>query len=418
LSNGRRIILHIGLHKTGTTTIQHVLHANRDFLLRQEGVLYPSLDPNLSIALGTIFRNDPWPRWAKRTASLTTEELAARREEFLNSLDAEISSSEWNTLLLSAEGVSNLSAPEFAKLREWGEKYSSRWTILVCVRHPLDWSRSAVQQRLKQGNTLHQLYEDLPTPNYRLRISRAISVFGRENVRVFDFESAVKGDGGIVGSFADQAELSAPSRDLLASRALRRYNESLSLEAARILDSLNRQRPMFVDDGMAPHRSGPGREVAYFRRIEGRKFDVPEWVKEDIRSRNREDVLWLNETFGLDLYHDVTELAPQAQSHEEPAEALGDPAIDSIAVILGELIAANVLHRLLDQGRAAIARGNLERAERVLREAARLDPDAPQPKKLLKKVRAKQPANTGEPSSQEGTDKRGLRASFLSRLRL
>ena len=192
MSNGRRIILHIGLHKTGTTTIQNVLHANRDFLLRHEGVLYPSLDPNLSNALLHILeddsRNRPRKLRSKKKAGFTNEELAARREEFLNSLDAEISSSEWNTLLLSAEGLSHWSAPELAKLREWGEKYSSRWTILVCVRHPLDWSRSVVQQRLKAGNTLQQLYEKPPTPKYRAKISRAISVFGRENVRVFDFE--------------------------------------------------------------------------------------------------------------------------------------------------------------------------------------------------------------------------------------
>jgi len=215
-------------------------------------------------------------------------------------------------------------------------------------------------------------------------------VFGRENVRVFDFDTAAKGEGGIVGAFAREAGLSDPSRDFLASRALR-YNESLSLEAARILDSLNRQRPIFVDNVRAPRRAGPEHELAYLKRIQGRTFDVPGWVKEEIVPKSRDDVAWLNETFGLDLYRDITDFAPLAQSHEVAVEALSDPAVDSIAEIVGELITASVFHRALDQGREALARGNLERAARTLREAARLDPDAPQPKKLLEEVIAKQP---------------------------
>jgi len=408
------------LHKTGTSTIQNVLHDNRDFLLRQERALYPSLAPNLSNALLHIFEDDPrkHPRKqrAKKTAGFTTEELAVRREKYLNSLDAEISSSEWNTLLLSAEGVSHLSAPELAKLREWGEKYSSEWIVLVCVRHPLDWSRSVVQQRLKGGETLQRLYEKPPTPKYRVRISRAISVFGRENVRVFDFDTAAKGEGGIVGAFAREAGLSDPSRDFLASRALR-YNESLSLEAARILDSLNRQRPIFVDNVRAPRYAGPGRKLAYLRRIKGRKFDVPDSVKEKIRLQSRDDVAWLNETFGLDLYRDITDFAPLAQSHEVAVEALSDPAVDSIAEIVGELVIATVFHRVLDRGTEALARGDLERAARMLQEAVRLDPDAPQPKKLLEEVTAKQRANTGALGSQEKIHKRANRTSFLTRFR-
>ena len=214
-------------------------------------------------------------------------------------------------------------------------------------------------------------------------------MFGRENVHVFDFETAVESDGGIVGTFAEQAGLTVPSRDFLTSRAVR-YNESLSLEGVRILDSLNRQRPTFVDSVKAPRRVGPGRELTYISRIKGRKFDVPDSVKEDIRLRSREDVAWLNETFNLELYLDVMDFAtPSTQSREVPVGALSDPAVDSIAEIFGELVTATAFHRVLNLGRVALARGDLERAARMLREAARLDPDAPQPRKLLEEVTAK-----------------------------
>ncbi len=416
MSSGRKIILHTGFHKTGTSSIQNVLHENRDSLLEREGVLYPSLAPNLSVPLLTIFKETPGNLMVNARVDSTAEEMAARRKNYLASLEAEISSREWDTLLLSAEGVSFLSASELAKLREWGEKYASDWIVLTCVRHPVGWTRSVLQERLKQGDTLQQLYGKLPTTKYREKTSGAISVFGRENVRVFDFDAATKSDDGIVGTFADQVGLTPPSRDLLVSRAVR-VNESLSLEAVRILDSLNRQRPMFVGNGKAPRRAGPGRELAYLRRIEGQKFDVPGWVKENIRLQSREDVAWLNETFGLGLYRDVEDPIPATESSEEPVETLGDETVDSIAAVIGDLVVASVFQRVLNQGRVALGRDDFEQAEKMLRKAARLDPDAPQPKKLLEQVTRKQRANTEKSSLQEKTDKSAKRASFLDRFR-
>lgn len=216
-----------------------------------------------------------------------------------------------------------------------------------------------------------------------------MSVFGRENVRVFDLESAARSEGGIVGAFAVQTGLSAPSREYLASRTVN-ANESPSLEAVRVHDALNRQRPMFVENGRNFRRPGPGHELPYLKRIEGRKFDMPDSVKEKVRARSREDVAWLNETFGLDLYRDITDFESGAEAHEEPVEALSDPAIESIAEILGELLTENVFRRTLEGGEKALANGNTERAEKMLRKAIRLDPEAIRPKELLEEVTVKQ----------------------------
>jgi hypothetical protein len=218
-------------------------------------------------------------------AGLPNEEVAKRQRQHLSSLDAEISSHEWETLLLSAEGLSSLREHEVAKLREWIEQYSVDWTVLVCVRHPVAWARSVIQERLKQGDALQQLYETPPIPKYRQKISNAMSVFGRENVRVFDFETATANPSGIVGAFAGQAGLSSSSSHFLASQAVR-ANEALSLEAAHILDSLNRQLPVFIDDARATRRPGAKHILPYISRIKGSQFDVPYSVKEKIRLRS------------------------------------------------------------------------------------------------------------------------------------
>lgn len=73
MSSDRKIVLHTGLPKTGTSTIQNVFHENREFLLAEEGVLYPSLEPNLTTPFGTIFKNDPRKPIANKMAGFTIE---------------------------------------------------------------------------------------------------------------------------------------------------------------------------------------------------------------------------------------------------------------------------------------------------------------------------------------------------------
>lgn len=385
MSNGRKIILHTGMPKTGTSSIQNTLHANRGFLFQQEGVLYPSLAPNLTTALRTIFRDLSDQPIANKMSGLTHEEEAVRRKNYQSALDEEIASRDWDTLLLSGEGMSVMLEPEFTKLREWGEKYASDWTVLVCVRHPVAYTRSMIQQLMKSGDTLRQTYEDLPTPNFRKRISRIASVFGQQSIRVFDFDAAARSEGGIVGAFAKQAGLGTASNDFLVSRA-ESVNESLSSEAAHILDSLNRQRPMFVDDVRAPRRAGPGRELPYLKRIKGRKFDLPEMVKENIRLQSRDDVAYLNETFGLNLYEDILDSSSNSESREKPAETSSDLTVDSIAGVIGDLVTTTTFDRLLKKGKVALVQGHNERATEAFREASRLHPDAPQSKDLLEQA--------------------------------
>ncbi len=54
-----RIYLHIGLHKTGTSSLQSFLFEHRESLLRDLGVLYPSLNRNLSQPLFSLFSEQP-----------------------------------------------------------------------------------------------------------------------------------------------------------------------------------------------------------------------------------------------------------------------------------------------------------------------------------------------------------------------
>ena len=93
----------------------------------------------------------------------------------------------------------------------------------------------------------------------------------------------------------------------------------------------------------------------------------------------------------LAIYRDVTDFVSHTESSREvPTEAWSETTIDNVAEIIGELVTESVFHRVLNGGKAALAQGNLDRAASMFQEAARLEPEASQPRELLEAVKEKQ----------------------------
>lgn len=329
--SGRRIIVHFGFPKTGTTTIQNVFHAQRESLLERERVLYPALNPNLTNALCTMFLDNPLNHISNKMAGLSLVEAQSLGEDYRAQLEAEVNAASWDTLLLSAEGLSNLGAANLGRLREWLGQWADEVELFACVRDPLAYTASVIQQIMKGGPTLAELYDELPLPNYQGKLSNAIRAFGRENVRIYAFEDAIRSQGGVVAEFARQARLSEERALDLAARA-ERDNESLSGFGVAVLDALNTIRPMFVDGQRNPERSG--RELMYLTRLRGGRFQLPADMSAKVLSLTRDDVAWLNEAFGTALYLD----ADSPVGSDDHAVELEMAA--SVAAVIGDLVNA------------------------------------------------------------------------------
>lgn len=384
MSRNRRIVLHAGLPKTGTTSIQAAFYEQRRLLLQEARLLYPSLAANLTNALCTLFHDDPRKHITNKLAGITTRDsITELQSEYRGALEREISSTDWDTLLLSAEGVSNLHSQELRDLRGWGDQFANHWTALFCVRHPVDFVRSHVQELLKGGLTLEQLYDNLPSPAFRGKIMNLINNFGRENVIIFDFETAKESRGGVIGAFAARVGLPAPICDILSSRDIRE-NPSLSHEAILLLDSVNRQRPMFQGARRAPRRSDM--DLHYISRIRGGRFDIPPEMKHKVQELTRGDIEWMNGEFGLSLYHDIIESRATEERPSQFDRALSKDAIDDIASVIAELTTENAFLHSLEGGRAALSQGDLSKARERFLEAERLDPEASQPKQWLTRL--------------------------------
>ncbi|MFO1089509.1 MAG: hypothetical protein U1E46_07985 [Hyphomicrobiales bacterium] len=102
MSRRRRLVLHIGMHKTGTTSIQHALDQWRGPLFTRAGILYPSVgraaaspQQHLNVALAYAAENGVAPQYAPSRR--------LNRRVLIDALKQEIALSGAPTTVLSSE---------------------------------------------------------------------------------------------------------------------------------------------------------------------------------------------------------------------------------------------------------------------------------------------------------------------------
>ena len=168
-----RIVLHCGLHKTGSTYLQRNLQTNRELLLEQ-GVLY--LGPNtFKKRCSELWRHLQWGRWDRKTPKRLTSQTRSTLLDLAGDHPDRI-----HTILLSFEAIfgtlrNGLAEPprrktpnkerktglyRYAKsrtkrlitgLEDSLEHRSIAWTVLFASRNPEAFIRSCHTQLLKEG---------------------------------------------------------------------------------------------------------------------------------------------------------------------------------------------------------------------------------------------------------------------------
>ncbi|MGQ7794594.1 hypothetical protein ACUN0C_19495 [Faunimonas sp. B44] len=295
----RRAIIHIGLEKTGTNTIQRTLYKLRNTLLTDFGILYPDLSHNHSIDLGLAFR-------AKLPMYLQIREPRSRggdpqviqqlRERVAVRLEGAIRTRSWSTIILSGEALADFNQDEVDKLANWLRPHVDDINCIVFLRDPFDWTRSIIQEQLKGGKTLDDLLASPPRPRWERRIGRWIHALGRNGVTVVKFEDSIPN---IFSSFLAAADL--PLRLIAEMQYNENKNTSMSFEAALILNSMNGMYPLFRNGMIPPNRSYRN-TIGAVARIPGRKFEIRDETLKKIIYDIRSDLSWLREEFDIHWY--------------------------------------------------------------------------------------------------------------------
>jgi hypothetical protein len=176
----RKLILHVGRHKTGTTSLQRFLSLNDRLLLEKHSILYAATGRSNNYH-HPVFRS-------------LFEKGNYLDQRLISELKKEFDESNADTLLLSSEMLSRpgVSREKLQIIKSAFQDFSI--DVIIYLRRQDDFLESAYAERVKQGicsfpQDIHSLDEILALDYYEF-IKRYTSVFGEGNVGVRVFSKS------------------------------------------------------------------------------------------------------------------------------------------------------------------------------------------------------------------------------------
>jgi hypothetical protein len=196
-----RVVLHIGTHKTATTTIQNLFRRNAD-LLAAQGLIYPVIDPRHSGHHGLVMDWNPLPAvYALPGGSVAALRVLARAHGVGD-----------RTVILSSEEFSRGAAGsrvDFTAVRQALAGFDrievvcvlrEQWRFLQSVyvevsktrppRRPPDLLAEALAEDMTEGLWL----------DYNLLYDHLLTAFAPDEITFLDFDRAARAEGGITAS--------------------------------------------------------------------------------------------------------------------------------------------------------------------------------------------------------------------------
>lgn len=252
-------VLHIGLEKTGTTTLQAFLNANRA-RLADHSILFPASPGRRNhrllalLAYGSEVRDDITTKARVDSAV----DLARVRSQLLSDLQGEVQSRACRVLLLSSEHFqSRLRDAETVEsfrqaLLQLGCR---RFRVIVYLRDPVEIARSLHASSVASGSTA----AGPPAPDntyfrnvcdHRATLERWSGVFGREAVMPRLFDRAELAGGSIIDDFCDAMGF---RKDKHCARPPD-HNQSISAQGLALLRRLNKVFPRVENNRINPRR--------------------------------------------------------------------------------------------------------------------------------------------------------------------
>lgn len=277
MSSLRPCILHIGIIKTGTTSIQRTLKLNSD-LLHQHGFYLPkNLGTYNHRLFGLLSLSEPelsreWIILSKIYPYLQRFSCIQEGLEFIeNQFREEINAVPYSMkIIISSEQLSQRlhSFSDILELKQTLHRLSLLPSkIIVYLREQIGLSLSAESTRVLSGKTSRMSRLPLEQWNHQLLLERWQAVFGHDVLRVRTYyrDSLYKHD--VISDFFVRGLELSPSISI--SRADTQYNPRLGRRGLRLLRLVNHLIPVWTKYGINPLRSRVA-EVLSHKWITGR----------------------------------------------------------------------------------------------------------------------------------------------------
>ena len=318
----KKLILHLGMSKAGSTSIQHTLFNNAT-ILEKNGFRYlTEWGQNHLHVLKHIFSSFPVSPLDRKLIGrpLTEKERERDKRKLINTMLEVINSTDCENLILSGEFWGQLHFDStIENISNFLDKYFRRKGIeahiIFLVRNPLTHTISSFQQKLFAGTyNEHFLEGNIRAFEGIINLQKHFT----DSLTLLKFEDAALDKDGLVGCFLKA--IGYP-KDKIQELDILRANDSRCLEVMELagyIESREPATPYGINNTVNPKREPLGADLTPLKNIKGTKFDFPYRDKLALWSYLKGTVNSLKENIGIDYTgYQIAPLSSEEETYNE-----------------------------------------------------------------------------------------------------
>ena len=298
----KKIVIHVGYSKCGSTTIQETMIENHNLLLTSD-CLFPKI----------VQKNPSWLRffWESNLPLRYPKKRVIRKKtQFLLQLKQEIKETHAKTIILSDEGLISLCKEDVKSFYEYiiSEFSEYDFEVVAIIRNPISFLTSRSQQfmsdrcftkdsieRFLAGKDCSdgELRSDNVAMNPKWLFSRNLSHYQEvfSEISLIKFENAVNDKIGFTHYFLKSRGLDLEVKDI-------RSNESRSDKAIEIISYIGSKVPFSKNGKVNPLRNYADLSPLYS--LSGKKFKLERSQVSELAKRLEPEINWLKGNFNID----------------------------------------------------------------------------------------------------------------------
>ena len=259
----KRIIIHAGFPKTGSSALQAVLSH-----IPPENTYYPAIDFNVfhkrdyhletlmvdfkqpchNLLFNVLFKDDYGASFYYMKGVVLEESRRIEiRDEVYKKLAQKIRAQEelsTKNIIFSAEHIFHFELHEIERMAKYFLKFSKDITIIAYVRDPTDWARSFFSENLKKGIVSRESYNcDL-----KKKISLFRELVGKDNVLIRCYSSLLNKES-LSSDFYNSLNINAPEIETP------QVNVGLSSDAAKVLLRMEKLQEVYSRANVVSNRA-------------------------------------------------------------------------------------------------------------------------------------------------------------------
>lgn len=296
-----KLILHIGMHKTGTSTLQQTLHKSS---INKEIKSFNYLTVNqanhsyIMTAAFTSNENISYYKYCKTISSDTNGVMPKgnwKRDNARAVLKEQVEKTikEDKDLVISAEDLCILTPCEVRDMKNFFLSCGiDEFQIIAYIRDPQSWSVSYAQQVIKQGlQTIEEILSSPSIPRYKDFFKKYVDIFKSENCLFLPFLRNKMVNNCIVSDFLIKTNLLNLDelKEITKKIKINNSNQSVNLKTLQAVSTIVKSKR----NGEITQLGMISDVRKLFNNTEDKKFSLTKKATEMVIRSAKDDIYWM-----------------------------------------------------------------------------------------------------------------------------